>query len=399
MIRRDDRLLRWRKEFPILARSTYLISNSLGAMPRSVSSAMKSYAETWAARGVQAWSDSWWDMSVSVGDSLAPLIGAGSREISMHPNCTLLQAMLISCFHFRGKRNRIVTTDMEFPSTLYVYEKLGRALGARLRLVHSPDGIHMDTDRLLRAIDERTLLVSVSHVLFRSSFIQDVRAISQKAHRVGAKVIVDAYHSVGCIPVDVRSLGADMLVGGVLKWLCGGPGGAFLWVRPELRRSLRPKITGWAAHTKPFAFDLSMDYAPGPERFLTGTPSIPSLYAAREGPRIITKIGAAAIRSKSRRQTALVVEEGRRQGVRIASPLNPEERAGTVTLDMPRAYEISRKLLERGFLVDYREGSGIRIAPHFYSTDEEVLSALEEIEKIVRTRAYRDVPRKRSIVT
>jgi kynureninase len=212
-------------------------------------------------------------------------------------------------------------------------------------------------------------------------------------------VILDAYHSVGVIPVDVRALGVDVLVGGVLKWLCGGPGGTFLWIKPNLRNKLKPKITGWAAHRHPFAFDESMTYSTDASRFLNGTPSIPALYAAQEGPCIINKIGINNIRAKSKRQTSLLIDEAKRFGFGIISPLDPEQRAGTVTFDVPHAYEVSRELLERNILVDYRKGAGIRLAPHFYNTDEEFLSAVREINTIIQTNAHRKHKRKASTVT
>ena len=394
-----DSLLKWRKEFPILEKSTYLISNSLGAMPRSVYNKMHEYAETWATRGVRAWADSWWEMSIAVGDVIAPLIGAKSGEVSMHTNISLLQAILISCFDLSGKRNKIVYTDMEFPSVMYVYEQFARAQGAKLKIVKSNNSITVPTNKLLAAIDENTLLVPISHVLFKSAYIQDVQTIVERAHKCGALVILDAYHSVGIIPVDVRKLGVDILVGGVLKWLCGGPGGAFLWIRPSLRKKLKPKVTGWMAHKRPFAFETSMRYSEDTTRFLNGTPSIPALYAATEGPRIISQVGVKRIREKSKHQTQLVIERAQQYGFRVVSPMDPEQRGGTVTISVPHAYEVSRELLRREIIVDYRQGAGIRLAPHFYNSDEEVLHTVDQIIEILKTQAYRRHTKRHSKVT
>jgi kynureninase len=394
-----DSLLKWRKEFPILKKSTYLISNSLGAMPRSVFTRMHEYAETWATRGVRAWAESWWEMSVKTGDVMAPLIGARQGEVSMHVNISLLHAILISCFDFSGRRNKIILTDMEFPSVMYVFEKFAKAQGAKLKIVKSEDGITVPTEKLLDAIDDRTTLIPVSHVLFKSAYIQDVKAIVEKAHRCGATVILDAYHSVGILPVDVRRLGVDVLVGGVLKWLCGGPGGSFLWIRPALRRKLRPKVTGWMAHRRPFAFETSMSYSKDATRFLNGTPSISGLYAATEGPKIISQIGVDRIRAKSKHQTALLIEHARQHGFEVVSPMNPERRAGTVTLSVPHAYEVSRELLRRNIIVDFRKGAGIRLAPHFYNSDEEVVYAVDQIGEIVGKKAYRKHSVRRAGVT
>ncbi len=396
---KNDPLLKWRKEFPILDTTTYLISNSLGAMPKSVYARMKEYADVWATRGVRAWADVWWDMSINVGDLIAPLIGAKRGEVSMHTNVSSLQSLIISCFDFRQKRDRVVMTSMEFPSVMYVYEKFAVAHGAKLNIVDSDDGISIETQKVIDSIDEKTLLVPISHVLFKSAYIQDVRAITEKAHRCGAIVILDAYHSVGTIPVDVRSLGVDILVGGVLKWLCGGPGGAFLWIRPELRKKLQPKITGWFAHMKPFAFEQSMSYRDDAAKFLNGTPSIPALYAAGEGAKIISQIGIEKVRAKSKRQTALLVKEAQKNNYPIMTPLDPDLRAGTLTLNVPHAYEISRELLRRNIIVDYREGAGIRFAPHFYNSDDEVLHAAREVKNILDTKAYRKFSKKRTSVT
>lgn len=368
-------------------------------MPRSVYGSLAEFAGTWDRRGVRAWADSWWNMAVTTGDAIAPLIGARPGEISMHANVSLLQAVLISCFDFRGKRNRVVLTEMEFPSVLYVYRRFAAARGARLKFVPSEDGIGVDTQRIVDAIDDRTLLVPVSHVLFRSAYVQDLRAITEKAHRHGAAVVADGYHSIGILPFDARALGVDAVVGGVLKWLCGGPGGAFLWVRPSLRKKLRPEITGWLAHRQPFAFRPGMSYAGDAFRFLNGTPAVPALYSAREGPRIIARAGVEKIRSKSLRQTSLIIAKAQEYGFGVRTPLDPVRRGGAVTLRVPRAYEVSRELLRRDIIVDFREGAGIRIAPHFYTRDEEITGAMDQIREILSSIPRRSRRTRRDTVT
>ena len=231
----NDPFLQWREEFPILHRTTYLISNSLGAMPRAVYDSLHAYAEAWATRGVRAWSEGWWEMPVTVGNLVARLIGAEAGTVTMHPNVTTAQAVALSCLDFAPPRNKVVTTDMNFPSILYLYRRM-LPPEARLEIVPTGDGITIELEELLAAIDETTRLVSISHVLFKSGFRHDAPAIVERAHAVGAHVVLDAFQSVGVMPVDVRALGVDVLVGGVLKWLCGGPGGAFLYVRPDLAR-------------------------------------------------------------------------------------------------------------------------------------------------------------------
>ena len=378
----EDKFLARRNEFPILKNTTYLISNSLGAMPAKAKERLNEYTDVWASRGVRAWEETWWELTLNVGNIIAPLIGAGNNEIILHNNISTLQAILVSSFGFKGNRNKVVYTNLEFPSDMYVYEKFASSLGANLKIVESEDGMTTPLQKLLDHIDENTLLVPISHVLFRSAYINDVKAITEKAHSVGALVILDAYHSVGTIEVDVKELGVDILIGGVLKWLCGGPGGAFLWIKPELRNKLEPKITGWLAHKNPFAFENEMDYTDSAYRFMNGTPAVPALYAVQEGPKIISDVGVKNIRAKSMRQTKLIIEEAQKQGYVINTPLDADKRGGTVSLDMPGSYEISKELLRRDILIDYRPGAGIRMAPHFYNTDDEILYAMDQLKEI-----------------
>src|SRR5687768_1563779 len=257
-----DPLLAYRAEFPILERSTYLVSNSLGAMPRTVADRLAQYVDDWSEHGVKAWNRGWWEMPVTVGDEIAPLIGAGPGEITMIPNVTMAQAMVLSALDYPDARNRIVMTEQDFPSVRYVYDGLAKRLGATIALARpSQDGLGVDLDHLLSLIDERTRLVSTSHVRFRSAYIMELEEICRRAHDVGALVSLDSFHAVGVIPVDVRRIGCDFLTGGVLKWLCGGPGGCFLYVSPEVRQRLAPALTGWQAHARPFAFEPEMEYA------------------------------------------------------------------------------------------------------------------------------------------
>ena len=383
-----DDLLKWREEFPILNNTTYLISNSLGAMPKSVYDKMHEYADTWASRGVRAWEESWWELNAEVGNIIAPLIGAGPNEISMHMNISLLQSIILSCFDFNSKKNEIVYSSLEFPSEMYVFEKFATRLGAKIKVVHSDDQVIPSIEEILAAINERTLLVPVSHVLFRSAYIMNVKAIIEKAHSVGAYVILDTYHSTGTIPVDVKELGVDILVGGVLKWLCGGPGGTFLWIKPTLSRQFEPTITGWLAHKNPFEFEEKMEYTQDVYKFLNGTPSIPALYSSQEGPKIINEIGVNKIRKKSVHQTSLIIDLAQKEDYKINSPLDANRRGGTVTLDMPDSYLISKELLKRDIIVDYRKDAGIRIAPHFYTSDDEILFAMSELKKIILHKLY-----------
>jgi kynureninase len=383
-----DELLKWRGEFPILERTTYMISNSLGAMPRGVYDEMRAYADSWGERGVRAWEEGWWEMAVHVGDKIAPLIGAGPGEMSLHQNVTLIQAVISSCFDFRGPRNKVVMTGLEFPSIQYFYHEQRRN-GARIELVPSGDRVRFDLGKFLDAIDETTLLVPISQVLFRSAYIVDVRAIIEKAHRVGAHVILDLFQAAGTIPVDVRGLGADFACGGVLKWLCGGPGVGYLYVREDLRAKLQPAIAGWLAHQRPFAFEIgAIDSREDSFRYLNGTPHIPALYACQPGLDILNEAGIGAIRQKSMRMTARLFAAAKAHGWRVNTPENPAERAGTVSVDCPHAAEVCRELLAREILVDYRPKAGVRLSPHFYNREEECDLAIAQIVDILETRAW-----------
>jgi len=378
-----DDLLRYRSEFPILEKTTYLISNSLGAMPRGVYDSLREYADLWTTRGVRAWEEKWWMLAAEVGDAIGVLMNAPPGSVSTHQNVTLCQAIVASCFDFSGRRNKVVYDDLNFPSVMYFWEAQ-RSRGARVHMVKTDDGIHVPTERLLDAIDEETLLVPVSHVIFRSAYLQDANAIIEKAHRVGALVVLDTFQSLGTVPVDVQALGAHFATGGVLKWLCGGPGVGYLYVRPDLGTKLEPKLTGWMAHQEPFAFETGPTrYTSPPYRFMNGTPHVPALYATQPGLKIIHEVGVERIREKSKRQTARLIAMADARGWRVNTPRDPERRGGTVSIDMPNSQEVCGELLKRDILVDWRPRAGVRFSPHFYNKDEELESAIAAVEHIL----------------
>lgn len=394
-----DPLLSLRDEFPILEKTTYLVSNSLGPMPRTVPAKLAEYASDWGSLGVKAWARGWWEMPVDVGNEIAPLMNADAGEVVMMPNVTIAQSAVVSAVDFSGHRDTIVMTSLDFPSVLYAYHELARRFGARVVVVESDDGLSIDQEKLLAAIDERTKLVAISHVLFRSAYINDVDIICRRAHEMGALVSLDAFHSVGVVPVDVKKSGADFLTGGVLKWLCGGPGGCFLYVSPRIRDELAPAITGWQAHVRPFAFEERMEYTDGPFRWLNGTPVIPALYAAAEGPRILRRAGMEAIRAKSTRQTSRLIALADERGFRVKAPRDPARRGGTVAIDADHGYEVAQELLARDILVDYRVGAGIRVAPHFFTRDEELEEVVGSISEILETGSWRRFSELAPVVT
>lgn len=385
----NDPLLSHRSRFPILAQTNYQISNSLGAMPEEARASLARYADSWAERGVRAWAEGWWTLPLEVGDLIARLIGAGAGEVGMHLNVTQAVGTVLSSFDWRSERNKVVVTDMNFPSLLYLY-RAHRRQGLSIVEVNTPDGVRIDTEQLVDAIDETVRLVAVDHVLFRSSYIQDAKAIARAAHEKGALVLLDAFQSVGTVPVDVRELDVDFVVGGALKWLCGGPGACFLWVRPEIARELEPALTGWMADADPFAFAAGEHrLREDGYRFLSGTPNIPGLHAARPGIETILEVGVDAIRAKSRRQTARLVDLARERGWPVTCARDPERRGGTVAIDVPEGKAVCQELLARDVIVDHRPRAGIRVSPHFYTTDDELAACVGEIDDILRTGAHR----------
>jgi len=383
-----EELLNWRSEFPILDQTVYLISHSLGAMPKATYDRLHEYADMWATRGVRAWAEGWWDMPVTVGNDVARIIGAEPGSIVMHQNVSICQSLILSCFEPTPKRNKIVYSELNFPSVMYVYEAHARDGKLRIETVPSADGITVSLERFLAAIDEETLLVPFSHVLFKSGFLQNAKAITERAHEVGAMVVLDAYQSAGTVPFSVQELGVDFATGGSVKWLCGGPGAGYLYVRPDLHNKLEPKTTGWMAHEHPFAFETELHYAPNITRFLHGSPAIPALYAAQSGYKIINEIGVDKIREKSVRQTTRLIELAQEAGFNVTSPKNSADRGGTVTVGHEEAAALTKELIRREFIVDYRPGAGVRLSPHFYTKDEELGLVINEMKKITDARAY-----------
>ena len=373
-------LASYRDQFPILAHTTYLINHSLGAMPAAAEGRVLEYARTWKERGIRSWGEGWWEMPLTVGDQIGRIIGAQPGTTTMHQNVTVAEAIVLSCFRFDRGRPRIVYEEGNFPSVRYLYQAQGDR-GAEIVVV--PEG-----ESVADAIDERTLLVPVTHVLFKTGEIQDVEAIVRRAHEVGAHVVLDAYQSVGTVPLDVTALGVDFAVGGSVKWLCGGPGAGWLYVRADLAERLEPALTGWQAHARPFGFEPEMDYADGAARFLTGTPNVPALYAATAGYDLIEEIGVDRIREHSMHQTALLVDLLEAAGFDLTGPLEPERRGGTVTVRTPEFAAVHGELAAREILCDFRPDAGLRLGPHYFTTDDEIRFVVGQITDVLETGAH-----------
>jgi kynureninase len=372
-------LAEYRSRFPILEQTTYLINHSLGAMPAAAEERLAEYARAWKTRGIRAWAEGWWEMPMTVGDQIGRIIGAPPGSTVMHQNVAVAEAIVLSCFRTTdGRRNRIVYEEGNFPSVRYLYQAQ-----PDLDVVVVPDG-----ESLVDAIDDRTLLVPITHVLFKTGRIQDAQAIAQRAHAVGAHVVLDAYQSAGIVPLDVTALGVGFAVGGSVKWLCGGPGNGWLYVRPDLAESLEPTLLGWQAHARPFSFEPELEYAEGSARFLTGTPNVPALYAATAGYDLVEEIGVATIRANSLRQTELLIGLLDAAGFEVTSPRRADERGGTVTVRTPHFAAVQRELSERQILCDFRPDAGIRLGPHYFNTDDELRHVVSQMSEIVETRAY-----------
>jgi kynureninase len=373
-------LLEYRAEFPILEHTTYLVSHSLGAMPRKAAGGLAEFARMWAERGIRSWAEGWWETPWRVGDQVGRIIGARPGSTVLHQNVAIAEAVALSCFRPAARpRNRVVYERGSFPSVRYLYQAQ-----RDLEVV-----VCEDEGEIVERIDERTLLVPISHVLYKAGEIQDVEPIVRRAHEVGAHVILDCYQSAGIVPLDVSALGVDFAVGGSVKWLCGGPGNAWLYVRPDLVDKLEPTYTGWQAHARPFAFEEELEYAPGAARFLTGTPNPAAHYAATAGYDLVEELGVARIRERSLQQTQLLLHLADEAGFEVRSPRDPARRGGTVTIAVPEFAAVHAALEERGILCDFRPDAGIRLGPHFYNSDEELRFAIDQVSDILETGAYR----------
>jgi kynureninase len=376
-----DELRKWRAEFPSLDASVYMVSHSLGAMPRRTVDYLRQYTDLWVGKGINAWED-WLPEVNRAAERIGRIIGAPAGTVVMHTNVSSVQALLASALDYSGGRNKVVYSDLNFPSVSYVWQA-ERRRGADVVVVPSEDGIHAPMERLLEAIDERTAMVPVSHVLFRSSGVKDVAAIVARAKQVGALVALDCYQSAGTLPLDVTQLGVDFACGGSVKWLCGGPGAAYLYVRPDRIGQFMPRTTGWFAHHKPFAFTMpEQQYAEGVWRYMAGTPAIAALYQARAGAEIIGEIGVEQIRAKSLRQTSRIMQICDQHGYQVNTPRPAELRGGTVCFDFEGSDQVARALNAQSFLCDHRPKSGIRVSPHFYSTDDEVERFMLEVVRL-----------------
>jgi len=376
---------RRREEFPTLTSGIHLLSHSLGPVPRVTRDSMLAYYDAWEHHTSEdAWAKSWWEMSAHVGDRIATILGGARGSVQVQPNASIALSSVLSCFDFTStKRSKIVASGLDFPSMRYILDAQ-TPMGARVETVASDDGVTIPTERILAAIDDGAALVALSHVSFRSSYRLDVEPIVERAHKHGALVLLDVYQSAGVVPFQAEQWGVDFLIGGTIKWLCGGPACGYLYVRPDLRRKLQPKLTGWVAHAAPFNFAAPpINYDSSVRRFAQGTPSIPALYSTIPGLELIEAIGLEQIVSESQRRTTRIIEFAQERGWKVNTPLPQNERGGSVMIGVTDGPGTVERLAEKRVFVDCRPRAGLRVSPHFFNTDEEVEEALSIMDRVI----------------
>jgi kynureninase len=379
-----------RERFAGLDVNTWLVSHSMGAPPLAARDALVRYHAQWADGGPEGAWPAWMEEARGVADGIGAIIGAPPGSVSLAPNVSVLQSALASSLDFRAAggsaraaRNEVVYEALQFPSLAYVWTAWERA-GATTVRVPTDDGRTIPTDRICSAITERTAVVVLSHAYYQSGVVIDVAAIAARAHEAGALVVLDAYQTTGTYPYDVAALGADVAVGGSHKWLCGGPGCGWIYVRPALHETFRPMVTGWFAHRDPFAFEPPpIDYATDQRRWATGTPTIPGYLVAKAGHDVIREIGVDAIRAHNVRLTTRLTEAALDRGWRVSTPHDARLRTGWVGIDVPDGARVLHELIARRIYVDYRPGCGLRVSAHHYTTDEEIERFLTVMDELV----------------
>src|SRR5258708_3151982 len=369
---------RHRDEFPTLDSGIHLLSHSLGPVPRAARESMLAYCDAWENHTSEdAWATSWWELSQRVGDRIARILGGAAGSVQIQPNASIALATVASCFDFNASsRNKVVTTDQDFPSMEYIWEAK-KQLGAHVEVVTSAGGFAIPLERILEAIDDQTFLVALSHSSYRSSSRVNAQAIVERAHAKGALVLLDVYQSAGVVELQAADWKVDFLIGGTIKWLCGGPACGYLYVRPDIQRDLLPRLTGWVAHDAPFDFaHPPMRYARSVRRFAQGTPSIPALYSAIPGLEIVESVGTKHIARESERRTKWMMEFAMSRGWTLNTPSQPERRGGSVMIGVPDTQAMVERLAERRVFVDAPPPPALPSSPPFFHTNQDRKMAL-----------------------
>ena len=374
----------YRDEFPVLKRKAYLISASLGPVSRRSQAYLQEYIDAWATKGApdHVWMEDVFPRMANLKRTFGTLVGADPDELAITVNVSLALSAVLSCVDL-SKRKKIVLSELDFPTNGHVALAYRRR-GAEVVFLPSADGLTIPVDAYRDVIDADTALVLINRVLYRSSALLDAKEVCRLAREAGAWSMVDDFHGAGVIPVDVHDLGCDFYTTGVLKWLCGGPGLAFLYARRDLLPQLEPLVTGWFATSEPFSFDLQhLEYHPTARRLEHGTPAAPVSFVAQGGMDIITEVGPAAIRERQQDLVEYVITRADEAGLPIRSPRERNGRGGIVNVGVgPEAGKVCHALLDRDICTDYR-GDGIRVSPHFFNTEEDVDRLFEGLREIL----------------
>lgn len=379
----EQEAARYRSEFPIFDHTVYLNSCSLGPMSRAAIAALEEYRDDWSNYGAPAWWKKWLGKVDDARSRFATLIGASPHEVTVSHSISSALASLASTFDYRH-RSAVVCADLDFPTIPYQWLAKARD-GVQVRYARSDDRISTTVEAYERVMGDDVATIATSHAFYSTGFIQPIRQLADLAHAQGAKIIVDGYHSVGVLPVDVKALDVDFYVGGVLKWLLGGPGLTFIYVREELIELLQPTISGWFASADQFAFDAqNLLLAPSANRLELGTPSIPTAYAGVAGMDMILDAQPDRIYPRLQALTERVASRARRDGYEIVSPQNPDERGGIVMLRLKEPQETVNRLADQNFTVDYRPGL-LRVSPHFFNTEDDVDRLMDAIAEVQRS--------------
>ena len=377
-------LVGYRAEFPILQRKVYLNSCSLGPLSQRSMAAMTRFQDLWNEHGAQAWYTLWMGELAALREKFARLIGAHPHEVALAPSVSVALGEIASGLDLEG-RERVVLADMDFPTLAYQWLARQRT-GMDVAFVQSADRITLPAERFAATIDGRTGLVATSRVFYLSGYVQDVAALATTAHDAGALLLVDDYQGTGQIPLDVHAAGVDMLVTGSLKWLMGGPGMAFIYVREGLIPRLRPVMTGWWGARDQFQFRTTeFEYRDDAARLEAGTPAVAAAYAASAGLDIVLEVGVERIRERTRYLADDLVRRVREHGWQVRSPLDGGQRSSIVMLALERPEELVQRLSERGIIVDSRPGL-LRISPHFYNTIEENALIVGTLAELLHAR-------------
>jgi len=380
----------WRGEFPGLEQSIYLNTCSLGQLSRRSMKAMQRFMELWQRYGASAWYELWWGELADARARFARLINAQPHEIAILPSVGVALSVIASSLDY-AERPEIVVTEMDFPTLPYQWMARGRE-GAQVRLLHSTDRIGVDLDAFAAAINTHTALVATTHVFFTSGWIQDIAAIAELAHNRGALCLVDGYQAAGQLPVDVKAAGVDIYLSGGLKWLLGGPGVVFMYVREELIDRLEPTTTGWFAAREMFKFNpVRFERADDARRFEPGTPAVAAVYAANAGMSIIEEIGPAAVRARTRELVADLAARLRAAGLAPRLPQDMDRHAGIVMLPAAQPAQTVAALKDRRIIVDHRPGA-VRLSPYFYNTEAENQAVVDAIGDALASQGAEDGP-------